>query len=472
MDVVIVRSEKPIVSIKLVFKTGSIDDPKGKEGITTLTGDLMAEGGTRKLSSSQLLEALFPMAARLASRTDKELTVFEGRVHKDHLDRFLDIFTDVLLEPRMDPREFERLKLDALNSIRNTLRGENDEALGKVALDALLYPGHPYAHFVNGTVQGLSSITLDDVKAHMARVFTQDRLVVGLAGPVDEALERKVRERLSALPKTGAPAVQLPPAPGVRQRALVLQKPALSTAISMGYAYPLRRGDPDFFPVAFAMSYLGEHRQFNGVLFNELRERRGMNYGDYAYAEHFIQEGYGTFARTNIARGQQDFSIWIRPVEPANGIFATRGALYFLRRLIDEGIPKEHFELTRGFLLGYTRLWEQTDDRRLGYAIDDRLYGTQGFLESYRKALATLTPEAVHEAVKRNLRLDNLNFVFVAQDAKGLAELLVRQPPTPITYPTPKAAEVLEVDKAIIGLPLPISPASVEIQSAQDFMER
>ena len=53
---------------------------------------------------------------------------------------------------------------------------------GLVDGDALLYQGHPYAHYVGGTVQGLKAITLDDVKAHVQRVFTQDRLVIGLAG--------------------------------------------------------------------------------------------------------------------------------------------------------------------------------------------------------------------------------------------------------------------------------------------------
>src|SRR2546421_5454449 len=54
-------------------------------------------------------------------------------------------------------------------------------------------------------------------------------------------------------------------------------------------------------------------------------------------------------------------------------VFATRGALHFLSAFIQQGIPKERFETARNFLLGYTRLWEQTDQRRLGYAIDDRI---------------------------------------------------------------------------------------------------
>jgi zinc protease len=412
------------------------------------------------------------MAAELHVFPDKEFTTLSGRVHKDFLPRFLEIFTDVLLAPRYDPSEFERLRTDALNTIRNQLRNEDDEQLGQVALDALIFRGHPYEHFVGGTVQGLQALTLEDVKAQARRVLTQERLVIGLSGPVDEALKKALTSRLAALPATGAPRVELPPVPVAPGRAVVIQKPTLSTAISMGYVTPLRRGDPDFFPVAFALSYLGEHRQFHGVLFQELRERRGLNYGDYAYAESFSEQPGTTYSRPNIARTQQDLTLWIRPVVPANAVFATHGAVFYLDRLVRQGIPREQFELVRGFLLSYTRLWEQTDQRRLGYAIDSRFYGTPDFLEQYRKALAEMTPESVQEAVRRHLHPEALSFAFVTQDAPALVSALKAQAPAPITYASPKPPALIAEDKAILQHPLPLRPEAIELISASDFMEQ
>ncbi len=470
--VVLVRPETPIVSFRLVFRTGSVDDPKGKEGLTDLTATLMAEGGTQKLTSAQVLEALYPMAAELNAFTDKEFTTFSGRVHRDFLPRFMELFTDVLLAPRLDAAELERLRANAISEVQNGLRSANDEALGKVALDALLYQGHPYAHYVGGTVQGLKAITLDDVKAHAQRVFTQDRLVIGLAGPVDDALTQALTSRLSALPATGAPRVELPAVPTTAGRAVIIQKPTLSTAISMGYVTPVRRGDPDFYPLAFAFSHLGEHRQFLGVLFNELREKRGLNYGNYAYAEHFIEAPSSTFNRTNIARTQQDLTVWIRPVVPANALFATRGAVYFLDQLAKEPLSQERFELMRGYLQGYTRLWEQTDQRRLGYAIDSLFYGTPDFLEGYREALKKMTPQSVHEALRRHVQPDALNFAFVTQDAEGLAQALRSGQPSPITYASPKEADLLELDKTLSTFKLPVRPDAVEVIPAQTVMEK
>jgi zinc protease len=463
---------KPVVTIRLVFHTGSVDDPKGKEGLTALTTTLMEQGGTKSLTASQLIDALFPTAGELSAYTDKEFTTFSGRVHQDKLDAFLKIFTDTILEPRFDPEDFKRVKSEALSTLKNGLRSENDESLGKVGLEALLYKDHPYRHFTVGTVQGLESIQLYEVKAHWKKVFTQDRLVVGLAGAVTPELEKQVLTRLSALPASGAPRVEIPDAQPQPGKTVIIEKEALSTAISFGEVYGLRRGDPDFFAVAAGLSMLGEHRQFHGVLFSELREKRGLNYGTYAYAEHFIQEGGSSFSLTNIGRAIQEFSIWIRPVEPSNAIFATRGALHFLQEALTQPIPAERFEIGRGFLLGYTRLWEATDERRLGYAIDDVFYGTGNFLESYRKALSTMTPDQVRKALKRHIVPQQLSFVFVTHDAKALADALAQNKPSPISYPTPKAADVLELDKKISVFPLPIQGGEIEIVPASSVMER
>jgi zinc protease len=464
--------DKPIVAIRVVFHSGAVDDPTGKEGLTALTTAILTEGGTQELSSAQLLDALYPMAAELDGHSDKEFTVFEGRVHTDKLDRFLKIFTDVLLQPRFDPKEFDRLRTAALNSVRTRLRQESDEELGKVGLDSLLYAGHPYRHYNGGTVAGLTALTLEDVQAQWKKVFSQDRAVLGLAGAVDEKLAARVKDLLAKLPATGAPIVPIPASPGFMAKTLIIQRDTLSTAGSFGYSWTLRRDDPDYYPVAFGMSYLGEHRQFHGRLFNELREKRGLNYGTYAYAEHHRQEGWGSIPAVNVGRAAQDATIWLRPVEPKNAVFATRGVLYLMGEVIGLPIPEDRFETARGFLIGYTRTWEQTDQRRLGNAIDDLFYGTPNFLESYRTALGAMTPAKMQEALKRHLDPTRLNFVYVTKDAAGLKAKLSSKAASPIEYATPKAEDVMSIDKTIATFPLPMHPALIEVVDANSVMER
>ncbi|MGU9560675.1 hypothetical protein ACQXW1_18255, partial [Lactiplantibacillus pentosus] len=72
----------------------------------------------------------------------------------------------------------------------------------------------------------------------------------------------------------------------------------------------------------------GQHRSSNSYLYGQIREKRGLNYGDYAYIEYFPRGMYQFEPDPNLARKMQIFQIWIRPVEPQNANFALRAALY------------------------------------------------------------------------------------------------------------------------------------------------
>jgi len=72
----------------------------------------------------------------------------------------------------------------------------------------------------------------------------------------------------------------------------------------------------------------------------------------------------------SVARQQQIFQIWIRPVEPENGLFALRGALFELDKLVKNGLTEEQFESTREFLSKYeTFCADGVAGRTVGYEL-------------------------------------------------------------------------------------------------------
>ena len=310
------------------------------------------------------------------------------------------------------------------------------------------------------------------MKAQWKSTFTQDRLIIGLAGAVDDALAAQVKTTLSALPPTGAIRAPLPTAHGPQGLTLIIERDTTSTAGSFGFSTSVRRDSPEFLPLFIAMSYFGEHRQEHGVLYQEVRERRGLNYGTYAYAQHYRQDGSDSLPRPNILRSQQDVTLWLRPVGPDKAVFATRTVLHFLEALRSQPIPAERFETARGFLAGATRIWTTTDQRRLGWAIDDLLGGTPDFLGSVRKALETITPEQAQAAAKKHLAAGSLNFVFVTKDAEGLAAALKSGNPSPISYPNPKPDDVVKEDAVIATEALPMAVEHVRVIKATEVMAR
>jgi zinc protease len=63
-----------------------------------------------------------------------------------------------------------------------------------------VYGGTPYAHPVLGTLQGIESITLDDVKAFYRRASTRGALRVGISGDVSEAMPASLKTAPARLP--------------------------------------------------------------------------------------------------------------------------------------------------------------------------------------------------------------------------------------------------------------------------------
>src|SRR5262249_47043246 len=132
-------AQDPNVYFRIWFKVGSQDDPPGKEGLAALTGQMISDGGTQKLSYDKILEALFPLAAGYNASVDREMSVVTGNVHRDNLDAFYQIFSDALEKPGFRKDDFERIKDAMISGIENTLRFSSDEELGKAALQTAVY---------------------------------------------------------------------------------------------------------------------------------------------------------------------------------------------------------------------------------------------------------------------------------------------------------------------------------------------
>ncbi|CUS81847.1 Insulinase (Peptidase family M16) [Candidatus Kryptonium thompsonii] len=112
----------PIITFRVMIGTGSVNDPKGKEGLNALTILMLAQGGTKELTYKEIQEKLYPWAARISYQFDKEVSVIIGEVHRDHLEKFYKIFSDLILNPRFDEQDFKRNKDLLLNYIRATIK--------------------------------------------------------------------------------------------------------------------------------------------------------------------------------------------------------------------------------------------------------------------------------------------------------------------------------------------------------------
>ncbi len=465
----------PTISYVAWFRVGAQDDPPGKEGLTWVTARLLSEGGTERQSFDAITRALYPMAAGYSARVDREMTTLTGRAHRDTADAFQSLFVEAYTRPAFAEQDFQRVRDAALDYLRTTLRYASDEELGKAALRSFVYAGTRYAHPERGTVAGLSSITLADVRAHYERHFARDRVVFALGGGFDESSVATLAGSRDQLPPAAGIAAAPEPEPRAiaGRQVLLVQKPGADASISFGYPLDVRRGEREYYALWVANSWLGEHRNSSSHLYEVIRERRGLNYGDYSYIEAFPQGGRRQMPPTNVARRAQLFEVWIRTLPNDEAVFALRAALRELDGLVARGMTPEQFELTRAFLRKYSLHFADTNQARLGYAVDDRFYGLdEPHLERFRRIMDELTVEEVNAALREHLQSKNLKIAIVTGDADGLADQLTRGAPTPIQYDSEKPPEILREDQEIARYPLNIQRGDVRVVSVDQLFER
>jgi zinc protease len=460
----LIPNRSPLVTFRILFLTGSAYDPKGKEGLAALTAAMMAQGGTRSMPYDQIVEAMYPMATSFDAQTDKEMTVFSGTTHRDTLEQYYRLISQMLLDPGFREDDFTRLKTQAINFLEKTLSNGNDEELGKETLYNMIYAGEPYGHHNVGTVSSLQRLTLEDVKAFYKSHYNQANLVIGLAGGYPTAFADQVKTDFAKLPEGEADSQHFS-APQLQSgtKIAIVHRETRSTAISLGFPIPVIRGDKDWVALSVAASFLGQHRSSNSYLYQRLREARGLNYGDYAYIEYFPRGMYQFEPSPNLARRQQIFQIWIRPVEPENGHFALRASLYELNRLVKNGLTPEQFESTRLFLSKYVNILTATQDSQLGYSLDSKFYGTGDFNNYVRQQLATLKLKDVNDAIKRYLSPDKMRVAIVTRNAEGLKSAIAGNKPSPITYNSPKPKEITDEDKIIESFKIDVKPDDVVV---------
>lgn len=476
-NVVVQKTPLPQLRMKLLFNAGSASDPAGKQGLAALSAAMISEAGSRAMSLEEINKALYPMAGSLGNQVDKEMTTFTGSIHRDNWTRFTAIVLPQLLDPGFREDDFKRNKEAYINALKQDLRSNNEEELGRERLQTNIFRGTQYAHPVLGTVAGLESITLDDVKAFTKRQYTRGNLILGVNGDVDDSMVAGLRAALAALPEgTPAPsAAGRARIAGTRPSGMeieIIEKDTRATAISIGLPIEVTRAHPDFAALSVARAWLGEHRMSTSHLYQRIRGIRGMNYGDYAYIEAFPRGMFQFFPDANIARRAQIFEMWIRPVTPENAHMALRIATHELDKLIADGLSEEDFQAARQYLMKNVYVMTATQDQQLGYALDSKWYGTPEFTGYMRANLEKLTRSDVNRALKQHLSAKDLSVVIITKDAAGLRSALLADAPSTIKYDGEKPQALLDEDKVIGARKLNLTADRIRVTPVEQVFAR
>lgn len=458
----------PVIHFKVMIKSGSMDDPKGKEGLAYFTANLLRRG-TKSYSRDQIEEMLDFISAGLDIRADKEVIVISGTTLKENLEKFYQIFTAVILNPTFPQEEIEKMKEDQINAIENIK--QDDTELAKEVFENFLFRGHPYGHLVQGKVSSVRSFTREDVLDFYNKHFLRNNIILGIAGDFDDNIRNAFKSTLSQLKEGELTSGETIVPQLVGKKVLILEKEGRAqTQLRIGHPLTITRKDSDFIPLYLANIYLGRHRESLGRLYQTVRSERGLCYGAYSYVEHFQQAGWSKLAQPNIPRQAQYFSMWSYP-KSINGKFVIKLALKELSDLVNSGINEEAFNFVRNFEKNHLPFELETTERKLGLLLDEELYGNPGFWENFEKRTEDVTSEEVKKVVKNYLSPDNVAIVALVSFGEEFKEELLSNE-TKIEYPSGVDPDALKsADERIKTYNLNLKPENFEIVKVAELFQ-
>lgn len=256
--------------------------------------------GTHRRSAADLARDMDAIGGQFNAYTTKEHTCFHGRTLDTHLDRSLDILSDMLFHSRFAQEDIETERGVILEEI--SMYEDTPDDLVSERLNAAVFKGSPLARPILGTQATLTPVTGQSLSDWQKEHYRPGAIVASLAGRFTQAHVDRLCDCLSQL----EPGAVSTTAPAEYHPAVTAKKKAIEQN-HLILAYP-------------AISYLDERRPqimlLNALLgggcssrlFQEVREKRGLCYTVYSYVSDHSDAGLlGIYAGLN--REQEDAAL-------------------------------------------------------------------------------------------------------------------------------------------------------------------
>src|SRR5262245_21997203 len=240
------RPSIPIVVLRAYVRAGSAYDPGDAPGLANLTAELLTRG-TAKRTGPDLDRAIEFVGGSLEADAGRDGTTVSLAVLKKDLELGLDLLAEVLREPSFPEDELRRKAADIEAALRRS--EENPEVVAGRALARVLYPGHPYAHPVPGTVESVPKLSRDQVvRFHRSR-YRPDATIVAVVGDVTvDGVRQGLVRRLGGWAAPGDALAVVPQAPATPPVvAETIQRELTQATVYLGRP-GIAQDHPDYFP--------------------------------------------------------------------------------------------------------------------------------------------------------------------------------------------------------------------------------
>jgi predicted Zn-dependent peptidase len=274
------------VSCFVMLAAGSRYETAESNGIAHFAEHMFFKGTERRPTARDISAEIDSIGGEFNAFTGKEITGYYVRCASESRDIALDVLVDMLRHSRFDAEEIEREKgviAEEMNMYFDTPR---DYISG--VYDDLTFGDHPLGWDILGRKETVQGATRETFLEYLDRWYTAQRMVIGIAGAIGDALDEKLLELLGDLPEGGggAPEPAGPTPNGARVK--LHTKQSDQAHLCLGFRTH-EINHPDRYVVDLLRVVLGGG--MSSRLFTEVRERRGLAYYVLAMIQGYADTG-------------------------------------------------------------------------------------------------------------------------------------------------------------------------------------
>jgi len=396
LRIVIVEDHRlPLVSFRLSFFSGDINDPQQNVGLTSAMAAMLTEG-TQNYSSRQLAERVERLGASLSAGSSDDFTTVSASALSLYTSEVLEMMAEVIGRPTFPEDELDLYRRNTVEHLR--FQRSQPPFLAGEQVARLLYGNHPYA-VVGPKAEDVEKIDRETLRTFHKEMFLPNNAQFIAVGDVKpDELVSDLKERLGEWVAGNVEKSVFPSPPVRTARSLtIVDRPGSTQSNIVIGNIAIKRTDPDYFGVLVMNQVLGAGA--SSRVFMNLREEKGYTYGAYT--------------RVNSKRLTGDLEATAEVRNEVTGD-SLKEFFYELERIRSEEVSADEIADAKSFLTGVFPIRAETQEGLTNLIVNQQLYGLPAdYLQTYRDNVNAVTAAQIQEAAQKYVRTDEMAIVIV-----------------------------------------------------------
>ena len=395
----------PKAQIRVVVRTGNIDEQPEEAWLSDLLGYMLEEGAGDK-DAAQLAEAFAAVGGELRVGVGVDFTWLSSAGLSESTPELLHLLADVVRSPVLPSSELDRRKDDLVRQLAVQRTQPGSQASEEFW--SLLYGDHPYGRRLPEAEQ-VRGYELEQLRAFHQQFFGAKRTTVYVVGVFDLAQAKSaIKEAFGDWQPGTEPTVDVPEPKATTERSVhVVDRPgAAQSTLRLGLPV-VDPSHPDYVPLMVTNALLGG--SFASRITSNLREDKGY-----------------TYSPVSSLRSRYRTSAWLQSADVTTGVTgpAVQEILKEVDRLRSEAPGAEELKGIQNYLSG---AFVRVNSNPFGIAfqlhyIDFHGLGTD-YLTNYVKRIHAVTPEDVQRIAETYLDPEKMVLVVVGDDGEIASQL-------------------------------------------------